>query len=355
MRELLRGDPVSRLLGVARERAIVNGGVVPQPRPGADDAAVRAALELAISAAKAISQQGPAVELSTEQQAALELFVLLVSRPSLFVRGGRIIDDPENWPEIRRDEALLPENIASVGRIEMAGGRKVGTGFLAGKQRILTNNHVVCGLLGEAPDFWLEQPDAYAARCEATATSWQPGAGSSPRFEQFGEVESNATAVVSIQRVVGHHAVFDLAVLELERDPVGARPLRLASAAPANFDSLRLYAVGYPVDDARTIWGKRVTPAHVFERIFGMDVATLGTKRFSPGTVLGWEDAVFLHDASTLQGSSGSCLIDFESRRVVGVHFRGSYGDRKNFAVPLFKLEDDPTLASSGVVFAGEG
>jgi len=154
LRDMLRGNPVNRLLGIARDRAIVDGAVVAVPAIAADAAAVQAALELAVSAARLISDKGPAAELSVEQTQALELFVLLVSRPALFVRDGAVADRPENWPELGRDSLLLPETIAGVGRIERADGTRCGTGLLVGERRILTNNHVVCALLGKKLDFW---------------------------------------------------------------------------------------------------------------------------------------------------------------------------------------------------------
>jgi len=75
-------------------------------------------------------------------------------------------------------------------------------------------------------------------------------------------------------------------------------------------------------------------------------------KRFSPGVVVGWKDSNnFKHDASTLRGSSGSCIVDFEDRRVVGLHFGGGYHLKSNFAVALWKFKDDPVLAENGVEF----
>jgi hypothetical protein len=41
-------------------------------------------------------------------------------------------------------------------------------------------------------------------------------------------------------------------------------------------------------------------------------------------------------------GELRPCIVDFESRRVVGVHF-GGLPDRKNFATPLFRLASDST------------
>lgn len=190
LRDLLRGNPVSRLLGIARDRAIVDGSVQVASRAGADEQAVRAALEAAVAAAKLISDKGPAAELSVEQTHALELFVLLVSRPALFVRDGAVADRPDNWPELGRDSALLPDTIAGVGRIERADGARCGTGFLVGERRILTNNHVVCALLGKKLDLWNTGADEFAALCEQHGAAWGAPGAATPRFEPWGELES---------------------------------------------------------------------------------------------------------------------------------------------------------------------
>jgi len=353
LRDLLRGDPVNRLLGIARDRAIVDGSVVPAARVDADDQAVKAALELAVSAAKLISDKGPAAELSVEQTQALELFVLLVSRPALFVRAGAVADRPENWPELKRDSLLLPETIAGVGRIERSDGTRCGTGLLVGERRILTNNHVVCALLGKRLDFWEHSAGEFAELCEQQGAAWGAPGAAAPRFELHGEMESAQSVAVAIRGIAGHHADRDLAVLVLESEPAGSRRLTLATQAPASLRSRRVYAVGYPIDDQRTIWNKRVTPTVIFQRIFGADDTSLGTKRLSPGTVVDWEGAALVHDASTLPGSSGSCIVDFESREVIGVHFSGSYKDRRNLAIPLFQLAADPQLLGFGVRFPG--
>jgi V8-like Glu-specific endopeptidase len=61
--------------------------------------------------------------------------------------------------------------------------------------------------------------------------------------------------------------------------------------------------------------------------------------------------ALFTHDCSTLGGNSGSCVIDLESNRVLGLHFKGRYLEA-NWAVALWKLADDPLLKKAGVRLA---
>lgn len=345
--DLLRGDPVTRLLNIARDRAVANIDLDPVAKLGADEQAVKKALRLATKAAKMVAEGGADTKLSKAEKKALELFILLVARPAIFVRDGRIAERPENWPEVKRDEELLPRVIAGVGRIEDATHRGRGTGFIVGPKRILTNNHVLCSLFGLALDFWQTSPKEFADECTAHNTRWTAqGKAQAPFFELRGEFDSDASATVRITRVLGHHREVDLAVLELEDDPEGGRQLSLMSDEPESFQGRRIYAVGYPMGDPA-----RVTPIPVFNRVFGADQASLGKKRLSPGTVIEWGGAnQFSHDASTLAGSSGSAIVDFERRRVVGLHFSGMYRVA-NHAVPLWKFHQDPVLVDSGVEF----
>src|ERR1041384_1950011 len=102
--ELPGGDPAERLMNVARDRAVANIALDPVARDDADAAAVKKALELATQAAKKLAEGGESVTLTTEEKEALDLFILLVARPAIFVRGGRVAERPANWPEVKRDE-----------------------------------------------------------------------------------------------------------------------------------------------------------------------------------------------------------------------------------------------------------
>ena len=343
--EILRGDPVSRLLNVARDRAVVNIGLDAVARPDADETAVKKALETATNAAKKIAEGGPGVALTKAEKEALELFILLVSRPAIFVRGGKVAERPENWPEVKRDEELLPRIIAGVGRIENALRRGCGTGFIVGPKRILTNNHVLAVLFGLHPAQWKDSN--FAELCTDHSKTWAKKTKSeAPYFELWGEFGSDQSATVRIKRILGHHPDVDMAVLELDEDPAGGRKVPLMRDELPALQGRRIYAVGYPMGES-----VKVTPVPVFNRIFGTDEESLGKKRFSPGVITEWGGAnKFVHDASTLAGSSGSAIVDFEKRRVVGLHYAGKYGEWNN-AVPLWKFREDPVLADNGVEF----
>ncbi|MEO8383138.1 MAG: serine protease [Acidobacteriota bacterium] len=341
----LRGDPVKRLLNIVTDRAIVNIGLDPVARPEADKAEVDAALNLAASAARRLTEGGANVTLTSEEKVALELFILLVARPAIFVQNGTVAERPENWKEIGRDADLLPRIIAGVGRIESAAGAKKGTGFLVAGKRILTNNHVLCALFDMDLSTWSSWPQKFAQLCKDHSKVWEEDETLAPLFELRGELGSTASSHTRIRKILGHHSAVDVAVLELEADPAGSRKLPLLGTEPESLNGRRVYAVGFPIQDSG------VTPVHVFQRVFGSDPASLGTKRFSPGTITQWNGAnSFGHDASTLPGSSGSAIVDFEHRRVLGIHFSGTYKTR-NFAVPLWKFREDPLFAGNGIVF----
>jgi V8-like Glu-specific endopeptidase len=351
--DVLQGDPVARLLGIAKDRAIANISLDPIAKTNADKDQVAAALKLATETAKRLAAGGEQIQLTDDERTALDLFVLLVARPAIFVQGGHVPERPENWPEVARDdEDLLRRMIAGVGRIETPFRFKCGTGFIVGKRRIVTNNHVLCALFGMPPNGWQKTPATYAQHCVEKTDLWSRDPKLGPIFELRGELNSTASSQARVIRILGHHLEVDMAVLELDTEPTDSRQLPLIAAEPSSFIERRIYAVGYPVDDARDSLGQRVTPVPIFQRVFGTDEETLGLKRFSPGLVIGWKDSnTFKHDASTLRGSSGSCIVDFEDRRVVGLHFGGGYGLKSNYAVPLWKFKDDPVLAKNGVEF----
>ena len=348
LKSVLKDDPVDRLLATARTRAIVLGGDDLMPKESAEEQQVAAMLNTATAAAKRLTLD-PKTLLSDEEKAALDLFTLLLSRPAMLIKGGRVREEPENWPEVYAQEDLITPVIAGVGRIELATTFKIGTGFVVGDRRVLTNNHVVCGLFALHPYAWRDARPGFEATMTAYNKSWSDDPDTRPRFEMVGEFGSDRTNAVRINRVLGSHHSVDMAVLELDAVPNKAQRVRLATEQPATFEGHRVYAVGYPVADS----GVKPAPLPILRRVFGQD-ESLGMKRFSPGTIMEWEnDHQFHHDASTLRGSSGSCIVDFDNHRVVGLHFAGFYGTHNN-AVPLWKFRHDDLLTCNGVLFGEE-
>ena len=347
LKAVLDDDPVDRLLTTARARAIVIGEDDLLAKNSAEEEQVAAMLHIAKEAARRLAHD-PATSLTDEEIDALDLFTLLLARPAILVNKGRIREDPENWPAIKQESELLPGTIAGVGRIEFANHSKTGTGFLAGEKCILTNNHVVCGLIGlPRRDEWNKQRPLFDMAVAKYNEQWASNPDTRPWFDFIGELGSNDhTRRVRINRILGGHRTVDMAVLELDAVPQKAQRVKLATEEPKSFVNRPVYVIGYPIKDT----GTPPAPLPILRRVFGRD-ESLGMKRFAPGLVMGWEGQhQFHHDASTLAGSSGSCIVDFDDHRVVGLHYAGHYG-QLNRAVPLWKFRKDVLLTKNGVIF----
>ena len=343
LKKVLKDDPVDRLLATTRERAIVIGDLM--PLKSAEEEQVAAMLKTATAVVERLVLD-PATSLSDEERTALDLLTLLLARPAILVKGGRVRENPENWPEVHEQDELIRPVIAGVGRIELKDHFKIGTGFIVGDKRIITNNHVVCGLLDLDPSAWEASRKVFEERMKERNKLWTDDPNTRPWFEMVGEFGSAKTRAVRINQVLGSHEKVDMAVLALDAAPTNAQRVKLAVKQPVSFKRHRVYAVGYPVADNPY----NPAPLPILRRIFGED-ASLGMKRFSPGTIMDWDNEHrFRHDASTLRGSSGSCIVDFDDHRVVGLHFRGSYNDFNN-AVPLWKFRNDALLTNNGVIF----
>ncbi len=174
-----------------------------------------------------------------------------------------------------------------------------------------------------------------------------------------------------LEAVYHIHPHYDLALVYLSREQLESTgvyltPLKIAEKSPDNTFELEVGVIGHPSFDSNR---------DPFPKYFGFG-NEFGVKRFSPGLIRGMENRnwlsqdveVFLHDATTLSGSSGSCILDLKNMNVVGLHFGGWPMQRQkmeiadkdvmaqlfhtNGAVPLWLLGKDPllqqvTLASS--------
>lgn len=277
-------------------------------------------------------------------------------RPSLPLRND-LIDPPHSPPWDWLGANIVEALSKRVCRLDMVAEghqpRQIGTGFVAGETDdrrvlIMTNTHVVDAAVGFG---WGQIPGIQLA-CD---------------FQRFSTVAGGALHVLSPHDPPRVHPRYDLAllVLDIDDDPesVLGEPRTLLSKSPAPTEGKRIGVIGHPSFDST----RDPFPEHFG---FGNE---FGIKRFSPGYIRTmkkrrWRDAevdVFLHDATTLSGSSGSCIVDMDEKKVVGLHFggwptakrkiRASGGDRlaelfeSNGAVPLWKLAGDPLL--TGVHF----
>jgi endonuclease G len=270
--------------------------------------AVIGAAELPVSEADAqrcLDKLAEGEPCTAEEWAALELVVRLM-RPAVFTRDGRAGDlpgygarEPELtalWPSFQARSAPIAR---SVGRIDDATGRHVGTGFVFAPGLVLTNRHVLSII-------------SYGTEGLTT--------GATIRFAWEYDVPaaSPAVAIVGVEAV---HPTLDLALLR-----VASSPAALARAAtPVGGDDW-VVAVGYP--------GEAIPPP-VYSAVF---MGQFGLRRASPGIVREARPDAIAHDCSTMGGSSGSPLLSLATGDVVGVHYEGRSA-YENRAVPIGEAE----------------
>lgn len=269
--------------------------------------------------------------LTPPEETALEAIVLLEGRPALLVQGGRFEQPPAQWTILNQHRARIEPMLGSVGRIEVSGHPSmdwIGTGFLVAPDVVMTNRHV-------AKEF-----------CRNAGTKWSFEPGMKAKIDYVEELGSARPAEFALTDVIGVHKTFDLALFRASRKGKGGKAPRHLEIArkPALAAGRKVYVVGYPAWD-----GHRNEPEpmrEIFKDIFNV-------KRLQPGTVarLSAAQKLFEHDCSTLGGNSGSCVVDLETQRVVGLHFAGRYREA-NYAVLLAKLEKDALIKKAGVEYA---
>jgi hypothetical protein len=244
--------------------------------------------------------------------------------------------------------------IRGVGRIDTSARDHVGTGWFVAEDMLLTNRHVAGALCGLDPHFdrdWLRK---LPAAIDATNASWAQDPSRRPVWDPAESPSTSSTAVGRITSIRQAHPLLDMALLDVtgvanSKDLV----LRMRASAPASLERHDVYLAGYP----------GVVPPHGVSqqvaKLLFRDATATGIKRVSPGQLVALVDDLPIadnkpresHDGSTLGGSSGSPVIDFDDHRVVALHHSGQYG-RANYAVPLWLVKDDPFFGGNGIGFA---
>lgn len=276
--------------------------------------------------------EGRERDLRAEERLGMRAIILLEGRPAIVVRDGDFASPPAGWAHLAEHREGIREVIARSGRIEVDGHLDLewlGTAFLVAPQALMTNRHV-------AREFCLRDGERWTFRPGVTT-----------RVDFLRELGSPAALEFEITEAIGIHEDHDLALLRVNGASADGRalpePLSVAASEPEDLAERDVYVVGYPALDTR-----RNEPAPI-RRIFA-DVYDV--KRLQPGRTVGYstEYSAIEHDCSTLGGNSGSPVVDLESNQVIGLHFGGRYGVR-NYAVPLWKLTDDPLLRLGGLNF----
>jgi hypothetical protein len=270
--------------------------------------------------------------LRAEERLGMRAIILLEGRPAILIQEGDFGDPPSGWARLAEHRERIREVIARAGRIEVHGHLNLdwlGTAFLVAPGTLMTNRHVAREVCLRDGERWTFRP------------------GVTTRVDFLKELGRGAALEFEITEAIGIHEDHDLALLAVRDVSLDGRslpdPLGVAAREPADLLDRDVYVVGYPALDTR-----RNEPAPI-RRIFA-DV--FDVKRLQPGKAVGYstEYSAIQHDCSTLGGNSGSPVVDLESHQVIGLHFGGRYGVG-NYAVPLWKLVDDPLLRRGGLSF----
>lgn len=347
---VLGDDPATALVGLARSRATVEFGPVGDP---GDDPELKREFAIAQAAASALKKD-PHAKLAAGEIHALHAFVHLLARPALRVFEDAIPAIPESWRRLKTAHNSVIRRIRGVGRIDKSERQHVGTGWFVAEDLVLTNRHVagaLCGLDPHNDPMWL---DKLPAAVVATNAAWEKDPSRRAVWDPAEDPGLASAAVGRVEKIREYHPFLDMALLDI----VGVKNsgdlvLHVHALPPAALNGHDVYVAGYP----------GVTPPHgVSSRVAKLlfpDATASGLKRVSPGQLvalvsdlpIGHGQPSESHDGSTLGGSSGSPVIDFDNHRVVALHYAGRYGDA-NYAVPLWLLNDEPFFTDNGVTFA---
>ncbi|MEA2793333.1 MAG: hypothetical protein QOI87_713 [Bradyrhizobium sp.] len=309
--------------------------------PGAESeqAAIKdKVLEGARSGLAKVNQGEPPQNFTLGEQIGLEAVILTNGeRPSLFVRDGFV---DLNAPDIgawglglNRFQNTIRKVIASVGRIDVpVRPWFAGTCFVVAEGVVVTNRHVLEAIAKQAPDggWTLNWPDATTVDFVG-----EEGAAAATRFKVTGVTFAGPDPI--------NHSInfahLDMAILRV--DPAGSAAIPFPRPVTFETDTLQpkarrdLYVVGFPGEPR--MWTFDGTPpagfetAQVVSKLFS---DKFGIKRLAPGTVksgagdVANDDKKWIcaHDASTLGGNSGSCVVDLsaDGLRVIALHFAGA-------------------------------
>jgi endonuclease G len=195
----------------------------------------------------------------------------------------------------------------------------VGTGFMAAPGILMTNRHVAQTFAKSNGDFKsnTDTGEIAAVAVDFAVTVANPNL----------RLQRQVSRVLYIAPADAP----DVALLQLSDDEPLPPPLPLQLALPSNPRAVRSVLVcGYPTG------GKNP----VLERA---QLRVRGVKRISLGECQLFDDdsanSILAHDCSTANGSSGSPLVDFDSGKVLGLHFRGDLiTGVSNGAVPLWEI-----------------
>ena len=297
-------------------------------------------LQDGVAGLEQLRDAGEDAVLTGEQRGGLEAVVQTDgSRPTLqFAEDGSFDTHAEilnSWQATAQKYCgEIREIASSVGRID--GGREYnrtfhkGTGFVIKDNLVLTNRHVLQQIARHRNGEW-----KFHGRAPTITFDANPNLSRSLEFHIKRVVLAGPDRI----RVPLNYTRLDFAVLECEVSSGSSFPLPLTlhNNADGIKEAQYVYTIGYPAKPEDGVYEPSVLSL-LFQTIYGV-------KRFAPGEIdeeVGTvAPTVFAHDATTLGGNSGSCIVDLEDngKLVVGLHFAG-FAEDANYAHAFAKLQD---------------
>ena len=286
-----------------------------------------------------IGNENPEFKLVEKQVLALEAIVIANgTRPSLKyddLKNEKQLDFGEWENSFLEFKEQIVATSRSVGRIDSSNEHR-GTGFVVAPGLIMTNRHVLLSLAEEVPDSkWNFKGSASISFGEKKYEILPEVA-----YSGFGDVNEE----VDFNNI-------DMAILRCrEIDGFFPPPLKFKQSESDVMKGRYAYIIGFPGKP-----GPGYENFIVLRKLFNFE---FGVKRISPGEIdsaIGdvnddIHGRVFEHDCTTLGGSSGSPVIDFDETGtgVFGLHFAGAKRI-SNFAHATAVFRDE--LEDLGLVF----
>jgi endonuclease G len=279
-------------------------------------------------------------ELSVDDVIRTEAIVHKTKRPSRLIKNGwfdSFVGEFEYLTSVAEISKHIKAAVPSIGRIDLPKHplKYGGTGFVVGKNLVMTNRHVA------------ELFTTGIGRGGLTIKPWQPG---EVDFKKEYGLESAGFPLTACVMV---HPYWDMALFAADL-PSEIAPLKLSTSGMEDLLNRDVVVIGYPAFDP-----ERNDP-QVQQEIFE---GKYNVKRIAPGRVALRKKSIgsawltgsvnaLAHDSSTLGGNSGSAVLDVASGVINGLHFAGRYLV-ENYAVPGIELARDPRVVEAGVLFDG--
>jgi hypothetical protein len=310
---------------------------------------VRRVVDRGRAALHAVAGGTPPTNLGDEDVSALELIVHTTGRPAMRYRNTRVgmppneLGDNARWTALVAAQRATIDDVSSrVGGITYHGytGPVLATGWRVGADCVITNRHVAAELVTDrhaAPSEWKIDP-AKAPYIDFAYTDKTSGP---KRCNVTGLVYCRDDLDLAILRVVADNAPLPAEIpINRNKDALG-RKLPSGDGAEV-FQGAEIYTVGHPY---------RAVATEAIQTVFGQ---ADGRKRWAPGFLTEFrpQESLLHHDASTLSGNSGSCVIATGSHAAIGLHFGGQAVDGTgrsglgftNHAIAFAHLDGHPVL-----------